>query len=165
MTATANNNQSLYIGLIFFITTATIAGAWWFEIIGRFEPCALCLQQRVPYYTVIPLSLAALVFAATNTLPEIVKWLMFACAAIMLVGAGMGVYHGGVEWQWWQGPSGCSSTGALDASKSILPDLSKRPVPCNEAALRIFGISLAGYNALIAAALAALSYYAARKSD
>jgi disulfide bond formation protein DsbB len=38
-------------------------------------------------------------------------------------------------------------------------------VSCNEAALRIFGVSLAGYNALISAALAALSYFAARKSD
>ena len=165
MTVTAKNNQTLLIGFVFLITTATIAGAWGFEIIGRYEPCALCLQQRVPYYTVIALSLAALILAATNTLPEMVKWLMYACAAIMVIGAGMGVYHAGVEWQWWQGPSDCSGTGFLESGNSLLPDLSKRPVPCNEAALRIFGISLAGYNALISAGLALLSFYAARKSN
>jgi len=165
MTATAKNNQTLLIGLVFLMTTATIAGAWGFEIIGRYEPCALCLQQRVPYYTVIPLSLAALILSATNSLPEMVKWLMFACAAIMVISTGLGIDHAGIEWHWWQGPSDCSRTGALETSKSVLPDLSRRVVPCNEAALRIFGISLAGYNALISAALAVLSYYAARKSD
>lgn len=165
MTNTAGNRQPLMISLVFLITSATIAGAWGFEIIGRYDPCALCLQQRIPYYAVIAISLVALILTLTNTSPPLVKWLMYACAATMIIGACMGVYHSGVEWHWWQGPSGCSSTGILDAGKSVLPDFSRKIVPCNEAALRIFGISLAGYNALIAAALAAISFCAARKGS
>jgi disulfide bond formation protein DsbB len=37
-----------------------------------------------------------------------------------------------------------------------------RVVPCNEAPIRILGISLAGYNALISAALAWFAFNAAR---
>ena len=29
---------------------ATIAGAWFFELVLKLKPCPLCLEQRVPYY-------------------------------------------------------------------------------------------------------------------
>jgi len=33
--------------------TATIAGAWFFELVIKLKPCPLCLEQRVPYYVAI----------------------------------------------------------------------------------------------------------------
>ena len=71
----------------------------------------------------------------------------------------LAAYHAGVEWHWWQGPTDC--TGPLtDLSKgSMLNQLqSVSVVRCDEAAWRLFGISLAGYNVLISLALAAIAW-------
>ena len=39
------------------VGAATIAGAWFFELVLKLRPCPLCLEQRVPYYIGIPLAL------------------------------------------------------------------------------------------------------------
>jgi disulfide bond formation protein DsbB len=87
-------------------------------------------------------------------------WLL---ALVLTAGAGIGVYHAGIEWGWWQGPVSCSGGGLSAPSGDILSALKRSSVvPCNEAALRILGISLAGYNTLIAGALALVAITAAR---
>jgi disulfide bond formation protein DsbB len=80
----------------------------------------------------------------------------------MLVGAGYGVYHSGVEWGFWQGPAACAGGGTA-LPGDILSQLKSaaRVVSCSEAPWRFLGLSLAGYNVLIAGALAALSFWAA----
>ena len=42
--------QRLYASLIFLVALSVILSAWAFELIGGFQPCGLCLQQRIPYY-------------------------------------------------------------------------------------------------------------------
>src|SRR5262249_26897120 len=94
------------------------------------------------------------------------KVLLAALVAIalgMLWNAGLGVYHSGVEWRWWQGPQECS--GALDdlgTAGGLLNKLqSITLVRCDEAARRFLGLSLAGYNALISSVLAAIAIWGA----
>lgn len=132
--------------LICLIATATIIGAWMFQFAG-YDPCHLCLLQRWAYYAVIPLSLVLMFLPKTIAKPG------FYLLALILVGSAVfGAYHAGVEWKFWEGPSTCS--GEFSGS---LPDLTKKVVACNEAALRILGISLAGWNAIISAALAVVA--------
>ena len=139
---------------IFIIATATIAGAWIFEYLG-YAPCPLCLKQRWAYYAGIPLALviAAIAPASSRT----------ARAGLVLIGllwigsAVFGAYHAGVEWKFWPGPDTCG--GSLTG---ILPDLSKPVVACDAAAIRIFGLSLAGWNAVISLAMAAVALVGAR---
>jgi disulfide bond formation protein DsbB len=88
-------------------------------------------------------------------------------AALVVIAAGMvwntylGIYHSGVEWKWWQGPTDCS--GALEnlgTAGNLASTLEKMSVVrCDEAAWRFLGLSLAGYNALISAALAAVAIW------
>ena len=79
--------------------------------------------------------------------------LIFAASAIF------GAYHAGVEWGFWPGPTEC--TGALQRAASVTDFLkqleSVKVVRCDSAALRILGLSLAGWNAVISAGLAALA--------
>src|SRR6185369_7854647 len=35
---------------------ATLLGAWFFQYALGYDPCPLCLQQRIPYYITIPLA-------------------------------------------------------------------------------------------------------------
>jgi disulfide bond formation protein DsbB len=124
---------------------ATIAGAWIFEYAG-YAPCALCLQQRWAYYAAIPLALLLLVAPA-----HLARMGLYLLAFIWLASMVFGIYHSGVEWGWWQGPSTCAQGGGLTGG---LPDLTKPVVLCTEAAIRIFGLSLAGWNAVISMVLA-----------
>jgi len=77
-----------------------------------------------------------------------------------------GVYHAGVEWGFWPGPSGC--TGALakaDSMQDFLKQLeTTKVVRCDAVAIRILGLSLACWNAVISAAMAALAFLGARKA-
>lgn len=136
------------------IATATIAGAWIFEYFG-YAPCPLCLKQRWAYYAGIPPALVIAAIAPAND--------RAARAGLVLLGllwigsAGFGVYHAGVEWKFWPGPDTCG--GDLSG---LLPDLSKKVIACDEAAIRIFGLSLAGWNAVISLAMAVIALAGAR---
>ena len=142
---------------------ATIAGAWFFELVLKLRPCPLCLEQRVPYYIAIPLALIV-VLAAWRKAPRaaIVVGLV-ALAGLMLWGAGLAVFHAGVEWKWWPGPQECSgSLGDLRTGGPLVNQIeSMSVVRCDEAAWRFLGLSLAGYNALISLTLALIALGAA----
>ena len=36
------------------IAAATLAGAWFFQLVVQLVPCPLCLEQRYAYYAVVP---------------------------------------------------------------------------------------------------------------
>jgi disulfide bond formation protein DsbB len=69
-----------------------------------------------------------------------------AALAIAVSGA-IGVAHAGVEYHWWQGFTACTKT----VSGTItIDDLMKAPiVRCDAAQWTLFGVSLAGFNAII----------------
>ena len=78
----------------------------------------------------------------------------------MIVSAGLGIHHAGVEWGFWAGPSDCGGAAAPAAGNvgDFLNQLqTTRVVNCAEAAWRFLGLSLAGWNVLISLALAALA--------
>jgi disulfide bond formation protein DsbB len=140
------------VSLILAISAATIAGAFAFQFAG-YDPCHLCLMERWAYYAAIALSLVLLPTKFG------MKQGLYLLALIMLASTIFGIYHSGVEWKWWPGPTTCTGGGALTG----LPDLTKPVVMCDEAAFRIFGLSLAGWNALISFALAAVALKGTRR--
>jgi disulfide bond formation protein DsbB len=138
---------------------ATILGAWFFEYALKYEPCPLCLEQRIAYYVAIPLAVVVAA-AALARLPR--KFLVGGLAIIavaMLWNAGLGIYHAGVEWKWWAGPQECAGgLGDLGAIGDLLKRAeTARVVRCDEAAWRFLGLSLAGWNVVISLALAAVA--------
>jgi disulfide bond formation protein DsbB len=141
---------------------ATISAAWGFELLGGYIPCPLCLQQRWPYYIGIPFAALAWWLAA-NDRPKASRLLLAAFMVAMLVGAGLGVHHVGVEWRWWPGPDTCAIGGGLSGG---LPNLdTARVIACDEAQWRLMGLSFAGWNVVISVALAGLAAMAiARKA-
>jgi disulfide bond formation protein DsbB len=146
---------------IFVLSAATILGAWYFEFVLKLAPCPLCLQQRLPYHVVIPLSLLMAIAALARAPQPLLAVGFTAIMVVMLCGAALGAYHAGVEWRLWAGPTDCSGPITdLTAKGSILGQLNSiHVVRCDEAAWRFLGISLAGYNVLISLLLAAIAGY------
>ena len=148
------------------IAALTLAGAWFFQLVLDIRPCPLCLEQRYAYYLAIPLG-ALVARAAAKDAPRGVLIVGLAILAVaMLYNAGLGAYHAGVEWGFWQGPTECSGS-VLDLGKpgSLLDNLDKvKVIRCDEVQWRFLGLSLAGYNVLISLAMAALAAWGIAKT-
>jgi disulfide bond formation protein DsbB len=139
---------------------ATIGGALVFEHGFGLTPCKLCLMQRNPYYLAMPLALAIALVPR-----RLGRMLLVLVGLIFLVSAGLGVYHAGVEWGVWLGPSDCGGAGA-GASTGNMGDFlnqlqNTRVISCTQAAWRFLGLSLAGWNVVISLGLAALAFWSA----
>ena len=143
--------------IIFGMALATILGAWLFEYFG-YAPCELCLKQRWAYYAAIPLAALVVLVAPGN--PALARKGLWLLAVIWLASTVFGIYHSGVEWKWWPGPDTCTGTGTLSTG---LPKLDSAVVMCDTPAIRIFGLSLAGWNALISSGLAFVALHTTRR--
>lgn len=161
--------DKILVGLAFALGLVTIASAWGSELIGGLVPCELCLTQRLAYYWGLPV--LALVLILWNRLPLAVWYVAVAAAAAIFVWSTyMGGYHAGVEWGFWPGPTTCTGLGGGDISfEDFIAGKIERVVPCDVVQFRFLGISLAGYNALISAAivvmlLAAMAFQWRRKA-
>jgi disulfide bond formation protein DsbB len=145
------------------VGASAILGAWIFQYGFGFKPCPLCLEQRYAYYFAIPLAVMVLLGDQVGASRKVLLAALVAIALGMAWNAGLGVYHAGVEWKWWAGPQECS--GALEDLGSAGGLLNKLQsisvVRCDDAAWRFLGLSLAGYNAIISLALAAVAAWAA----
>ncbi len=151
---------------IALIASATIAGAWFFQLALDIVPCPMCLEQRRAYYAIIPLAVLTAIAARAGA-PRGVLIAGLALIALAALGnAGYGAYHAGVEWKFWPGPSSCTGPGLnLGGGGSLLDQLDKvKVVPCDVVQWRFLGISLAGYNALISLLMAALAAWGIAKS-
>ena len=128
-----------------------IGGALGSQFIGHLVPCEMCHWQRWPHYAAIPVALLA--FVAPG---HALKMLLVLLAGVLIgVSGAIGVFHAGVEYHLWPGITHCSST---QSGFDVL-DLMRGPlVRCDVPQWTLFGISLAGFNALfsLAGALAIL---------
>ena len=147
--------------IIFVVSLATLLGVWFFQFVLKLPPCPLCLEQRVPYYVVIPLSLLVAIAALLRAPRSFVAVGFAVLVVAMLVSAALGAYHAGVEWRFWAGPTDCSGPVTDFTTKGPLLDQlqSIRVVRCDEAAWQFLGVSLAGYNVLVSLALAAVAAF------
>jgi disulfide bond formation protein DsbB len=145
------------------IAAATLAGAWFFQLVLDIRPCPLCLEQRYAYYLAIPLGVAVAIAAAKGA-PRAVLLAGLALLALAALGnAWLGTYHAGVEWGLWQGPTDCTGpVGNLGSAGNLLERLDTvKVIRCDEVQWRFLGLSLAGYNVLISLLMAAVAAWGA----
>ncbi len=140
-------------------SAAMLAAAHAFERLGGLSPCALCLQQRDFYWGALALSGAALL--VRNRFPGAARLAAIGLALVFAAGAAVALYHVAVEQGWATaqcdavdlGEIGLMGEGAFNAPK------------CDVVQWSLFGVSMAGYNALISAALALISVWVAMRSS
>ena len=137
------------------VSSALLLGAFAFQYLGGLPPCEMCIWQRWPHGAAILFGLGAGALAAAGALPAATVRLLAWLAVIALVVTGaLGVFHAGVEWKLWPGPSHCTGIGYVPGKDDFGP---LNIVRCDEAAWRLLGISLAGYNAILSLAIAAIA--------
>jgi len=144
---TFNTRARMALVVIAALAFGAIAGAWGFEIIGGFEPCPLCLQQRWAYYVAVPIAGILIMMVLSGKISDgLLKAGLVVLSLVILAGGVLGGYHAGIEWGFWPGPTSCTSGGGMSGG---LPDLSQKVVLCDKVQIRIFGLSFAGWNAVV----------------
>lgn len=131
------------------VAAAMLAGAFAFQFAG-YPPCEMCWWQRYPYFAVVALGLAA---KAVRALPT--RLVLAVMALLFALDASLALFHVGVEQKWWEGITSCAASvdlsGDMDAALDAI--MNAPIVRCDEIAWSLFGISMAGYNFIIATAM------------
>ena len=139
-------------------SVSLLLGAFLFQAIG-FAPCAMCLWQRWPHAAAI---LIGALFVMWRK-----HWLLPLGAIAAATTSGLGLYHTGVERDWWEGPTSCTSSGAnlgSLAGDALLPSSGADAiVMCDDVVWQLFGLSMASYNFLFSALFVVLWIMAWRK--
>ena len=127
-----------------------LLGAFGFQYLGNMAPCKMCYWQRYPHAAAIGLGLAFFLIQHRSLL-----WLGALAA---LATGGIGLYHAGVERGLWQGPESCTS-GPIDglSTDDLVAQIMATPmVRCDDIPWELFGISMAGWNAILSLCLMAI---------
>lgn len=148
--------------LLMLASAGTLLAALFFQYVVGLQPCVLCIWQRWPYVAVLALGLVALAVGRNARARAALVGLM---GVALVVGAGVAVFHVGVEQHWWTGTSGCGVTGSADSLEALRAQVLAAPVTrCDEIAWSLLGVSMAGWNALIAAGLGVAAFAFAARS-
>lgn len=134
------------------LAAAALAVAYASQHWGGLLPCPLCVWQRYPYWAALAVGLAGL------ALPRLAVPALAVMALLFLGNAALAAFHAGVEWGVWPSPlPECVVQGGRAATaEELLRSLSPGPaVPCDQAAVRLLGLSMAGWNAVYALAVGA----------
>ena len=148
-----------------FVSAAMLAVAHAFQAFG-FAPCHLCLKEREVYWVAIGICVAAIAAGLTRYRAPAPRIASLILACVFAYGTYLSAFHAGAEWKWWPAPVTCSSTGPVNLAqlKALLAGTKTTPGPaCDQAPWVFLGLSMAGWNCLISAALTGLSLTAAAR--
>lgn len=138
--------------LLFGLSALALGGAYFSQFVLGMLPCSLCLLQRIPHSLIVVTSLIAL-FLERRGKAKPAAFMIFLCGLFALSGAAIASYHVGVEQHWWT--SFLEACAADFSSGDLLATIEKTAaVRCDVVPWSLFGISMAGYNALLSAGMA-----------
>ena len=137
------NRKKFYL-IILFVSFISIISALYIEYILQYEPCKLCIYQRLPYLAAIFISFIGYNYS-TNDKILIIIIMIFTISAII------SGYHFGIENNLIEEISSCTNNSLEISNKSkLLETLNKSmPVDCKDATFKILGVSLAAINTIL----------------
>ena len=128
------------------LSSFMLLSAFYLEYFHGALPCDLCITQR--WFHAMIISYCLLSIFILDKFLNAKTFLLIGLAFTWLASSIAGLYHFGIEMNYWKGPDDCSSN--IDFSKDTLTFLlNKSPIKCDEVMFKIIGLSLAGWNALL----------------
>ncbi len=140
--------------LMMLASGAMLAAAHAFQRFGGLQPCPMCLDQRNWHWAVVGVALVALI--ATRVSSRVQRAAAIVLGLVLLGSAAQAFYHVAVEQHWVVGY--CDARVDMDDIRPMDFDGAVSAPKCDEIAWQMFGISMAGYNAIISLLLALASF-------
>ena len=130
---------------IFLISFIALISAYFIEYVLGYQPCNLCLYERVPYF------LAILILLVNFKYNKLEKHFIFFLIIIFFIATLLSLYHLGIEQGLIEESLLCNlekGTNIVDKDE-ILKQLQQKNISCKDVAFKIFGLSLTSFNIII----------------
>ncbi|HYD87528.1 MAG TPA: disulfide bond formation protein B [Vitreimonas sp.] len=130
-----------------------LAAAHAFQRLGGLAPCPLCLDQRNWHWAVVGVGLVG--FIANRISPRVARISALVVGLVLLGSAAQAMYHVAVEQHWVV--AYCDARIDMNDIRPMDFEGAVTAPACDEIAWQMFGISMAGYNAITSLLLALAS--------
>jgi disulfide bond formation protein DsbB len=130
---------------IFLISFIALISAYFIEYVLGYQPCNLCLYERVPYF------LAILILLINFKYNKLEKHFILFLIIIFFIATLLSLYHLGIEQGLIEESLLCNlekGTSIIDKDE-ILKQLQQKNISCKDVAFKIFGLSLTSFNIII----------------
>ena len=147
-----NYKIDAYLKIILYISSISLISAYFIEYILGYQPCNLCLIQRVPYVLSIFLLIINFFFKKNEKFIILLLILIFSFSFIL------SFYHFGIEQGFFEESSVCGlkNTSYIISKEEILKQLQEKTVSCKDVTFTVFGNSLTTYNIFLSIILVIL---------
>ena len=134
-----------YLNIILLISLFSIIYAYFLEYVIGYQPCNLCLIQRIPYVVSI------ILIIVSNIFKDFEKFIVFLLFITFVFSFAISFYHFGIEQGFFNESPICEAknTTQMITKEDILKKLNKIPISCKDVTFRIFGLSLTSINMLL----------------
>ena len=140
-----NLKAEIYLRMIFLLSLIALISAYFIEYVLGYQPCNLCLIERIPYgLSIILISLMFIIKKDKN-------FFILLLILTFIFSLFISLYHFGIEQGIFQESTVC---GVINFSENIskeelLNKLSEKTISCKDVTFRIFGLSLTAINIVI----------------
>ena len=148
-----NLKINTYLKIIFFISLISIISAYFIEYVLGYQPCNLCLIERIPYGLSIILIILNYFFNQNKQFVILLLILVFSFSLLI------SLYHFGIEQGFFEESTVCGLKDAnnIISKEELLKQLQLKTISCKDVTFRIFGLSLSTFNIVISLVIFILS--------
>tara|TARA_B100001093_G_scaffold390176_1_gene376468 strand:+ start:82 stop:570 length:489 start_codon:yes stop_codon:yes gene_type:complete len=137
--------KKTYLRLILYICLISIISAYFIEYVLGYQPCNLCLIERIPY------GLGVILLVVTFFSNKNEKFIVLLLILIFSFSSIISIYHFGIEQGFFQESSVCGLKNSAEilSKKELLKQLQEKMISCKDVTFKIFGFSLTSINIII----------------
>ena len=140
-----NLKIEFYLKSILLISLISIISAYFIEYGLGYQPCNLCLIERIPY------GLSIFLITLNFFLKKNKKFIILLLILTFLFSLIISTYHFGIEQGFFEESTVCGvkNTVEIITKEEILKQFQQKTVSCKDVTFKIFGMSLTSINILI----------------
>ena len=153
--------NKLFLNSLIVLSFLSLSFAYFVEFALGHEPCNLCKIERIPYIGAIILG-SLIIF--------INKWektILILILLLFIFGTLTSIYHVGIEHGFFEESLLCDlgTNNEIQNTEELLKTLENTTVSCKEVTFRIFGLSLATFNAVLSFFISVIVLGILRKNE
>ena len=137
--------REYFLKTILLFSFFAMSSAYYIEYILGYQPCNLCILQRIPYIGSIIIITFFFIFKRFE------KLILFTILILFFFGFIISFYHFGIENNFFQESFICNLTGdsKITNSSELLKSLKTGPISCKDVPFKLLGMSLASINTVL----------------
>ena len=140
-----NLNKKKFLLLAFLISLFALISAYFIEYILGYQPCNLCLIERIPYV------IALIIITINFKFNHLERYLILLLIFVFLTSTLISLYHLGIEQGFIKESLVCDlkNSSKILSKEEILQQLQQKIVSCKDVTFKILGFSLTTLNIII----------------